>query len=250
MTPEEYLEEVFREAYRHEIDADENVARTLPFFTATLALAASLFGYVTLKLPSLAWTPLSITLYLLLAVGAVGLAGVLWTLFEAVRARQYLILPKESLQSEWTDNLRAFFRDQGLTPKTIDLRVVAELRDQMLVEYAKATEHNRAVNARKLNARAVGLTLLVGVLTIAFLMIAIMFVAERVAPASPQGATHVPSRPAQAAAGAAIQPSAAPAAAGHPGRREVPGRAGGQQGQPVSQSSNSGDALQSSGAPQ
>ena len=34
----DYLETLFGEAYRKEIDQEENVWRSLPFFTATLAL--------------------------------------------------------------------------------------------------------------------------------------------------------------------------------------------------------------------
>ena len=36
MSPDEYLEGVVKDAFKRELEVDENVARTLPFFAATL----------------------------------------------------------------------------------------------------------------------------------------------------------------------------------------------------------------------
>ncbi len=235
MAPDEYLERIFGDAFRRELDADENVARTLPFFTATLALAASLFGYVTTKMPMLGPNTLSVSLYALLALGALGLAGVLWTLFEAVRAREYRLLPRETEQREWVEQLRTFFAGNGLSGQALDERVSGELRSRMVLEYAEASEHNRGNNRRKLAARAQGLTLLVAVLTIAFLMVAIMFASTvRFSSAQPGGSNAAASDSEKAGDGHARQPPAGAAAA--PvlrGGGEVPGCACRGQGEAV-----------------
>lgn len=187
--PDEYLEGVFRDAFKRELESDENVARTLPFFAAALAFAATLYNFIFSRLPPLAWSPFSITLHLLLGVASVCLVAVVWFLLQAVREREYRIPPKETEQLEWSAELEEHFKGEGYAPKTVADRVVAELRAQMLREYAQAAEHNRQANKPRLQARTWGFTFLVVLLGIAFLMIGIMFAAERVTPL--KGDRHV-----------------------------------------------------------
>lgn len=40
----DYLEKTFSDAYRKEVEQEENVWRTLPFFAATLALQLAALG--------------------------------------------------------------------------------------------------------------------------------------------------------------------------------------------------------------
>lgn len=238
MKADEYLESVFKEAFKRELEVDENVARTLPFFAATLALVVTLYGYATTKLPTLQLGFLSLLLHLLLITGAACLAGVVYSLFQAVRAREYRIPPKETEHIAWAESLKSFYAEQGMNPAAADEKVASDLRARMLVEFAEGVEHNRAANAPKLKARAQGFTLLVAALGIAFLMIAIIFTADRLAPAGqPREPHEQPPRQEHDAAPAAV--SAAPAAAaaqaaGASGRREVPGRARGEHGPQVS----------------
>jgi hypothetical protein len=231
--PDEFLESTFKDSFKRELEVDENVARTLPFFAATLALAATLFRYVLPQLPKLTLSWISLTLHGLLVAGGVCLAVILWTLFQAVRVREYRIPPRETELATWQEELRAYYRGLKLTPATVETRVLADLRSRMILEYAEAAEHNRAANAPKVAARAFGFTMLVVMLSIAFLMIGIMFVVQRVSQPPPSGAPRVaacqtiaapPGPVACDAAGAAAR-AAAPGAAG---RGEVSGRAGGQ----------------------
>jgi len=164
---DEYLESVFKEAFKRELEVDENVARTLPFFAATLALVVTLYGYATTKLPAFEPGFLSLLLHLLLIAGAACLAGVVYSLFQAVRVREYRIPPKETEQIAWAESLKSFYAEQGMNPAAADHRVASDLRARMLVEFAEGVEHNRAANAPKLKARAQGFTLLVAALGIA-----------------------------------------------------------------------------------
>jgi hypothetical protein len=236
---DEHLESVFKEAFKRELEVDENVARTLPFFAATLALVVTLYGYATTKLPAFELGVLSLLLHLLLIAGAACLAGVVYSLFQAVRVREYRIPPKETEQITWAESLKSFYAEQGMNPAAVDEKVASDLRTRMLVEFAEGVEHNRAANAPKLKARAQGFTLLVAALGIAFLMIAIIFTTDRLAPAGqPREPHEQPPRQKHDAAAPAVvgaAPAAAAAqAAGASGRREVPGRAGGQHGPQVS----------------
>lgn len=244
MKADEYLESVFKDAFKRELEVDENVTRTLPFFAATLALVVTLYGYASTKLPPLESRPLSLLLHLFLIVGAGGLAGVVFSLFQAVRAREYRIPPKETELIAWAEGLKTFYGEQGMNPATADEKVAADLRARMIMEFAEGVEHNRAANAPKLKARAQGFTLLIAALGIAFLMIAIIFTTDRLAPAGHAREPHEqPPRqkhdaPAPAAVSATPTTPAA-AAPGASGGREVPGRAGGEHGAQVSDTDKS-----------
>jgi len=235
---DDYMEGVFKDAFKRELEVDENVARTLPFFAATLALVVTLYGYATTKLPPLEWRFLSVLLHLLLLAGAACLAGVVLSLFQAVRARVYRLPPKETELVAWAAGLKAFYAEQGMSPEAADDKVAGDLRSRMIVEFAEGVEHNRAANVPKLKARAQGFTLLVAALGVAFLMIAIIFSTDRLAWPGSKSAPHEQSpRQSRNAAQAAVGPApAAPAAeaAVRAGRREVPGGSGGQYGAQVS----------------
>lgn len=207
MKSDEYIENVVKDGFERELDVDENVARTLPFFAASLAVAATLYGYIAARLPPLSLSPFSVVLHILLAVAAICAVRILWHLFQAVRAREYLLLSKETEQIEWADALRTHFSAQSLTAATIDKKVTDQLRQRMASEYAKSAEHNREANRAKLQARAAGFTLLVAILAIAFIMIGIIFISEHLAPSSRKDPTDV------------IAPNAAPGNAPKVGQR-------------------------------
>lgn len=238
MKANEYLESVLKDAFKRELEVDENVARTLPFFAATLALVVTLYGYATTKLPPLELRSLSLLLHLLLLAGAGCLGGVIYSLFQAVRARVYRLPPRETELIAWADGLKAFYAEQGMNPEAADEKVAQDLKSRMIVEFAEGVEHNRSANVPKLKARAQGFTLLVAALGIAFLMIAIIFTADRLASAGPKSAPHEQSpRQVRDDPEAAVGPAAAsPAAqaAVRAGRGEVSGRARGEHGAQVS----------------
>jgi hypothetical protein len=236
---DDYLEGVFKEAFKRELEVDENVARTLPFFAATLALVVTLYGYATTKLPPLELRSLSLLLHALLLAGAGCLGGVVYSLFQAVRARVYRLPPKETELISWAEGLKAFYAEQAMSPEAVDEKVAGDLKSRMIVEFAEGVEHNRAANVPKLKARAQGFTLLVAALGIAFLMIAIIFSTDRLASAGRESAHHEQSPrqdrgAAQAAVGSAPAAPAAQAAV-RAGRGEVPGRSSGEHGAEVSE---------------
>lgn len=176
---DEYLEGVLKDSFERELDADENVARTLPFFAAAFAFAGPLFTYIIAELPPSDGV-LGVVLRTMLAAAAVSACIVLGNLFRAVRRRDYKIPPSEPELVEYAKDLTEAYELTGLTPKFVQLRTKEKLRELMVRHYADDTAHNRRVNAPKLKARAEGFTWLVIMLSIAFLMIGIMFVTDEV----------------------------------------------------------------------
>lgn len=179
MKADEYLEEVVKAAFERELDEGENIARTLPFFAASFAVAGPLYAYVSARLPAFEFKPMSLILHALLILGACCAGMILWNMFLMVRLREYRILPKETEQIGWMQALQAYYQAQGLTAATVDKKVTQNLRDRMLLEYAAGAEHNREANAPKLRARASGVAFFVVMLVIAFGMIGIIFVSQR-----------------------------------------------------------------------
>lgn len=177
---DEYLEIVLKDTFNRELDVDENVARTLPFFAAAFAFAGPMFTYIIAEMPPFDASLLGIFLRILLLAAAVSACIVLGNLFRAVRRRDYKIPPSEPELLEYAEGLASAYQAAGLTPKFVQLRAKEKLRELMTRHYAEDTAHNRLVNASKLKARAEGFTWLVIMLGIAFLMIGIMFVADEV----------------------------------------------------------------------
>src|SRR3954462_11438216 len=64
---DEYLEEIFAERYKRQLDQEENVARTLPFFAAALAVLANIVGLLRPSIPSFSTTLFSISVHVFLA---------------------------------------------------------------------------------------------------------------------------------------------------------------------------------------
>lgn len=231
MKADEYLEGVLKKSFERELEVHENIARTLPFFTASLAVAIPLYGYIAARIPPLSFSILSLVLHGLLVAGAACGMMILWNLFAMVRLREYRIPPKETEQIDWMQDLKAYYHDQGLTAATVDKKVTDDLREGMIQEYAAAAEHNRETNTPKLKARTTGVTFLVTMLAIAFLMIGTIFVTERLSPSPRQGAADVVVE-AEVKSVAETRRRSAPAAQvadPSPGR-EVPRGAGGQSG--------------------
>ncbi len=249
---DEYLDAVFKEAFKRELEVDENVARTLPFFAATLALAATLYGYVLSKLPPPAWEVAAVVLDCLLLLGVGCLVGVLWNLFQAVRMREYRIPPKETELADWVGELRAFYEGQGQAPAEAEAEALVGLRERMIVEYAESAEHNRDANRPKVEARALGFTLLVVMLSIAFLMVGIMFATEWVSSIR-QGSVHDAKPEAITAtagkSGCSVPAAAAPFPGAAPGR-EVSVGAGGHHGERKMTESSDGSPPANAPAPQ
>ncbi len=201
MKADEYLEAVVKAAFERELEGSENIARTLPFFAASFAVAVPLYGYIAISLPGLEFRPLSLILHALLAFGLICAVMILWNLFLMVRLREYRIPPKETEQIDWMQALRAHYEERGLTAATVDKKVTHDLRDRMLLEYATGAEHNREANIPKLRARASGVVFFAAMLAIAFAMIGIIFISQR-----------LPQRPRQDSANVAVQTDAKHAA--------------------------------------
>jgi hypothetical protein len=158
----DHLERLFAEQYRREFESEENVWRSLPFFSATLALQVAVVVQVAPLVPgaqgALAW------LVAALVVANAALAGgVLFFLARSIKNADLSYIAGEEKLLEYLGELEAFFAEHGFIDDR-DRTPKAALRRLLVEQYAEAAGRNRTINrararaqgARRQPARGVG----------------------------------------------------------------------------------------------
>jgi len=152
----DHLERTLAEGYRKEIDQEENVWRSLPFFAAGLALQIAATVGIVGNLPALAgwrfWTVLGF--FGAIAAATVATLGFLGASIAPARFRY--VAPEPELR----DYALALSGSPG------DAAAAATaFKNELARQYGLATHHNRLITQRRARRRAVaGLCMLASVL--------------------------------------------------------------------------------------
>jgi hypothetical protein len=230
---------LLQDFYRHELGAEEDVHRTLPFFATALGLIITALNYSATQLPSwnavvekcgrsgsakIIWQIIPCAWPLLLAgvsfsIVAAFSTAVLWLLVSATRRRSYIRVGPESAIVALTHERHRHYVDAGLIGEGLDATVAADLRQRLLVPVSQAVEANRQVTAERYQhrARAVWCLLwslffaLVGITSV--IVYTKFFATEGIAVTSSNPTPHSVGRPAAAPAQPAARPTTAPAPA-------------------------------------
>ncbi len=149
------LKETFRDAYRKEVEQEENVWRTLPFFAATLALQLAALGWVR------DWIPVETGWMRLAAFSLLGTAAVatLWTLGCLGGAMWPMAyewpLSEPGVLEQLTDRTRADRQTLPSGQQTTDMSrlLLNELKIDPIDDYATVTVRNRKLNERRSRRR-------------------------------------------------------------------------------------------------
>lgn len=220
----DHLEGLLGELYRREVENEENIWRSLPFFSATLAVEVAV---VTQALPLVArlggwsaWVAAGAAALAMLLVAAVVLL-----LYRSIRPARFRYIASEPELVSYVAQLEAGGEDEagGASPE-------AGLRRLLVQQYADATANNRAINQRRARARTNA-----GVLLLASIVVTLVLVAATVTPqlvgrvftgdARGQGSPNRPDRP------PGDDPArGAPAGAGRAAEGGAPADAAGQEG--------------------
>jgi hypothetical protein len=145
----DYLEEIFRDSYKLHIDHSENVWRTLPFFSATVAFEMTAVVNLTPKLLSAAGLLDLVSVILLMAfIASIGV--MVFFLFLSIKRRDFsYIAPSEELR-----RYAAWYVEQYKTEGSFtyfQLRDV--LQDHLLEQWAAAGDAIRAINDQRAQHR-------------------------------------------------------------------------------------------------
>ncbi len=166
----EYLEKLFGDAYRKEIDQEENVWRSLPFFAATLALQlaglAQIRDWVGDAQGWLFWVALT---FLLLA--ALATLAALVFLAQSIWPARFRYATSEPELQDYVERVRATAIASGSSQDEATLTAVAAARTVMVQQYAVSASNNRLLNQGRANRRTrAGLATLASVFAVLVLV--------------------------------------------------------------------------------
>lgn len=159
----DHLEKTFADAYRKEIDQEENVWRSLPFFAATLALQLAALGQMRDWLVGLEGSLLIAGSVLIGLAGSATLAAIVF-LALSVWPANFRYVAREPAFRKYAERVRAQAEGTDEVAAEAALRTVkAALAEQ----YATATDNNRIINqGRALWRTLAGLATLGSVLAV------------------------------------------------------------------------------------
>jgi len=165
-----YIEKTLADSYRKEIDQEENVWRTLPFFAATLALElAALFQMIDkLADPATVAGKFSV-----LFLGLAGLCTLLSLGFLAasIYPQKFDYVAKETDLLTYAKDLIAYEQAPENQEPGVPFSAVVTLKTELARQYAESAVHNRRINKqRELRRSIAGLSALGSVLTTVFLV--------------------------------------------------------------------------------
>jgi hypothetical protein len=149
----DHLERLFAEQYGREFENEENVWRSLPFFSATLAVQVAVVVQVAPLVPAvqgrLAW----LVVVALVALNAVLACGVLYFLERSIRSAELSYLASEPELLAYVVDLDGYFARHG-PPIDADSETPKAALQRLLVEqYAAAAKTNRAINRERARIR-------------------------------------------------------------------------------------------------
>lgn len=170
----DHLEKTLADAYRKEIDQEENIWRSLPFFAATLALQLAAVVPAMGHLPpyhSGAWWDA------LLAAAIAGVATLAALLFLAVSiypARFRYIAPEPDIL-DYAVGLDSDERRTRTAGAAEPNDALAILKETLARQYAIAAHNNRQINQRRALWRSIaGLATLASVVATLWLVVTVM----------------------------------------------------------------------------
>jgi hypothetical protein len=169
----DHIEQTLADAYRKEIDQEENVWRSLPFFAATVALELAAVFQIAGHLPPVgagAWW---------VSIGCVAVAGLAtWTALRFLAASIYpakfsYIAPGPDLLTYASQLAEA--EAQSIASKdAVPIDALAQLKATLAHQYAEASYYNRRINRRRGLWRSIaGMATLLGVSTMIAMVVTV-----------------------------------------------------------------------------
>ena len=146
----DYLERTFADSYRKEVDQEENVWRSLPFFAATLALQLAALAQVRDWLAGQAGGFLLASEILLVATAAATISALVLLAMSVWPADLRRVSPEPDFLKH-AERTRTDMRHEaaGADEEEIAQLVLRKLKREQAEQYADATGHNRVVNRRR-----------------------------------------------------------------------------------------------------
>lgn len=148
----DHLEALLAALYAKEVDSEENIWRSLPFFSATLALEVAVviqfLGRTEPPAAALPWPVLVAAALIILLI-----AGVVFFLYRSIRPDDFVYIASEPDLVAYVQALEQHAGEAAATEEGSEALKRA-LQRMLVDQYAAATAANRRSNQRRAEARA------------------------------------------------------------------------------------------------
>jgi hypothetical protein len=174
----DHLERTFAEAYRKELDQEENIWRSLPFFAATLALQLTAVTQIRDWIAAIGG-PLFVAAVTLLAVAGVSALAALAFLALSIWPADFRRVAREPAFRDYAEDVRAAVdrtAQPGTTAQDIADQALVTVKAALAEQYSLAADNNRMVNETRALWRARAGLAMLGSVFAALVLVAIVVV--------------------------------------------------------------------------
>ena len=169
----DHLERTFADAYRKEIDQEENVWRSLPFFAATLALQLAALAQIRDWISDIVQPMFAAAALLLSGAGLATLAALVF-LAMSVWPADFRRVAREPAFRDYAARVRAEAEANsppGTAPEEVAETALSTIKAALVEQYALAVDHNRLANGARAKWRTrAGLATLASVFAVLVLV--------------------------------------------------------------------------------
>jgi hypothetical protein len=161
----DHIENTLADAYRRELDQDENIWRSLPFFAATLALELGAIYQIAGHLPPAGTGAWRAAIVFFALAGAATLTALIF-LAASIFPVKFGYIPSDPYLLDYSERLDEYERRRIVRGDT-RVDALAMLKSTLAHEYATPNHQNHQISQRRLLWRSIaGLATLIGVLSI------------------------------------------------------------------------------------
>jgi len=169
-----HIEKSLADSYRKEIDQEENVWRSLPFFATTIALQSAALGQF------ISWLPPLGTVYSLFANGFLAVTGflvltALGLLAVCIRHARFRYIAREPELFHYAEDLVAAERAAIAAGNANPPNALEILQKELSIQYAIGVDHNRQILQRRAFIRTwAGLAIIGSMIATVFLVATVL----------------------------------------------------------------------------
>ena len=175
---DDYLEKLFADSFKREVEQEENVVRSLPFIAAIASVTLLVLREFGDGLPPLDGSGPAVFLHgLLVSIGLVFLY-VFAFLFVAVRSRNYRYPIDEPEIRRIAEELVDFYTNEGLSPVDADAAACRDLKEQMIGQFAAVATNNRQQNELRHAARSSAFNGLILALALSLMFVGTIYIMD------------------------------------------------------------------------
>lgn len=171
-----YMSELANDSFKRQLELDESVWRSLPFFAATFAFIAAVAGRAATDTPPLSWSTLSLVSHAFLVLAFGSLAWALRWFVPILRKRDYEYPSSDAEVNAYAKEMNAYHAALGKEGDDLDAEVLEELRHFMIDQHGSAARTNFLLNGTRMAARSKALLFMLTSFVLAFLCEATIFI--------------------------------------------------------------------------